>query len=132
MKLVKSAAAASAGLGLAVAGSMPAGAGVTEGPWSNNGCSYWGYNDATPNGTTWGTDGCDAGWVEVVYKDSKGNTQREELWNQWYVGGNASVYNNVNGTQLLFTCHAARSRSHGNWSLERKIGSAAGSCSQAP
>lgn len=122
-----------AGTATATAVALPQMAGAVQaGPWSNNGCSYYGLatNQATygATGQVWGDSGCSAGWVEIHYTDSKGNSQVDAVSSAWGSAGGSTAATGGDGTTISYACVSARSRSAGNWSVVRKVGSGAGGC----
>lgn len=100
-----------------------------QGSWTNNGCDYSGIGGITPSATTWETNfnnSCSNVWVRVYYRNPNGTLSSRSSYNV-VSGGMAAAASGPSGTTYVYSCHAGRSASHGNWSVVRKIGGA-GSC----
>ena len=116
-------------------GGSPASA-TTWGPsqWSNNGCDYaaTAWNDGEAGAQVWEANGerdCSGGWVELHYRDTKGNDRVSTVTRGWPWSGGpyATSLAESNGT-LRYACISARSASAGNWSTVRVLGPAPGPC----
>lgn len=117
---------------LGVVSAAPAGA--ARGDWTNNGCDYSGENYRTsgkPGAQTWetyasgGSFSCSNVWVELHWLDSKGKWRYDSAYNYSSSGMATSVSSNDPNATDYYSCHAGRSRSAGNWSVVRQLGSGA-------
>jgi hypothetical protein len=102
------------------------------GPWTNNGCSYSGQNysnqvTAQSVAETWGNiNNCSGYAVRLYYTDVKGQNGSSTGFN--FNGQAIARATGPEWSEIRYSCHQARSTSHGNWSVVRKVGSGAGSC----
>lgn len=102
--------------------------------YDNNGCTYTAYSYTTSDGRAFGETiaymsdtGCSKSWVQVHYRDAKGN-----LASSVGTGTGTNLAQAImpsDGT-FLYACHSSRSASAGNWSTIRKSGpeTGAGGC----
>jgi len=112
-------------VGLLATTALPAQA-LDQRGFANNGCTFnvMGGNDFNGSNSgagaqIWGDGGCDAGWMELHYRDSKGNQHSLSDSSSWGTYGGSNVATSGSNTTFDYVCFRARSRSVGNWSVTR-------------